>query len=92
MDYTFAQPAKVSECGLYWFDDTGQGGVRVPASWRLLYKDGEEWKPVETLDQFGVAKDKFNTVKFTPVTTTALRVEVQAQNNVSVGMQKWTVK
>ncbi len=92
VDYTFAQPAKVSECGLYWFDDTGQGGVRVPASWRLLYKDGETWKPVETLDQYGVAKDKFNTVKFTPVITTALRVEVQAQNNVSMGMQKWTVK
>ncbi len=92
VDYTFAQPAQVSECGLYWFDDTGQGGVRVPASWRLLYKDGETWKPVETPDPYGVAKDKFNTVKFTPVTTTALRLEVQAQNNVSMGLQKWTVK
>ncbi len=92
VDYTFAQPAKVSECGLYWFDDTGQGGVRVPASWRLLYKDGDSWKPVETVDQYGTAKDKFNTVKFTPVTTTALRVEVQAQQRVSMGIQKWTVK
>ena len=92
VDYTFTLPAKVSECGLYWFDDTGQGGVRVPASWRLLYKDGDEWKPVETRDRFGVEKDKFNTVKFTPVTTTALRVELQAQSGVSIGMQKWTVK
>lgn len=92
VDYTFAKLAKVSECALYWFDDTGQGSVRVPASWRLLYKDGEEWKPVETSDPFAVAKDKFNTVKFTPVTTTALRVELQAQPNVSIGLQKWTVK
>jgi hypothetical protein len=92
VDYTFAQPAKVGECGLYWFDDTGQGSVRVPASWRLLYKDGDEWRPVETQEQFGVAKDQFNIVKFTPVTTTALRVELQAQPNVSVGIQKWTVK
>jgi DUF1680 family protein len=97
VDYTFAQPAKVAECGLYWFDDTGQGSVRVPASWRLLYKDGDQWKPVETQElsgvaQFGVAKDRFNSVKFTPVTTTALRVELQAQPNFSVGMQKWTVK
>jgi len=30
-------------------------------------------------------------VKFTPVTTTALRVELQAQSKFSVGMQKWTV-
>jgi len=92
VDYTFAQPVTVSECGLYWFDDTGHGGVRVPASWRLLYKDGDEWKPVQTKDQFGTAKDQFNLVKFTPASTTALRVELQAQPNVSVGMQKWTVK
>jgi uncharacterized protein len=92
VDYTFTQAAKVSECGLYWFDDTGQGSVRVPASWKLLYKDGEEWKPVEAVDQYGVAKDKFNVVKFKPVNTTALRVELQAQPNFSVGMQKWTVR
>jgi uncharacterized protein len=92
VDYTFAQAASVSECRLYWFDDTGHGGVRVPASWRLLYKEGDEWRPVATQDQFGVAKNQFNVVKFTPVTTTALRVELQAQPNVSVGMQKWTVK
>jgi DUF1680 family protein len=92
VDYTFAQPAQVKECGLYWFDDTGHGSVRVPASWRLLYKDGEEWKPVETSDSYGTAKDRFNTVKFKPVTTTALRVELQALPNFAIGMQKWTVK
>jgi len=92
VDYTFTKPVQVSECGLYWFDDTGEGGVRVPASWRLLYKDGDQWKPIETQDQFAIAKDKFNSVKFTPVTTTALRVELQAQSNFSVGMQKWTLK
>ncbi len=32
---------------VYWFDDTGRGAVRVPASWRVLYKDGAEWKPVQ---------------------------------------------
>ena len=43
----FAKPATVSETQIYWFDDTGRGGVRVPKSWRLLYKDGNGWKPVE---------------------------------------------
>ena len=92
VDYSFASPATVSECGLYWFDDTGQGSVRVPASWRLLYKDGEQWKPVETTSSFGMAKNQFNKVVFKPVATTALRVELQAQPNFSVGVQKWTVK
>jgi len=92
VDYTFEKAATVSECGLYWFDDTGQGSVRVPASWRLLYKDGEEWKTVETSDPYAVEKDKFNTVTFKPVSTTALRVEVSAQERFSVGIQKWTAK
>jgi len=39
-----------------------------------------------------VEKDRFNKVTFQPVTTGALRVEVTAQPNVSVGIEKWTVK
>ena len=40
VEMTFEKPATVREAQLYWFDDTGRGGVRVPASWRLLYYDG----------------------------------------------------
>lgn len=92
VDYAFPAPVTVSQCGLYWFDDTGQGSVRVPASWRLLYRDGDEWKPVETGDHYAVAKDRFNPVTFKPVTTTGLRIELQAQPNFSIGVQKWTAK
>ncbi|HEV3201497.1 MAG TPA: glycoside hydrolase family 127 protein, partial [Bryobacteraceae bacterium] len=92
VEYTFEKPSTVTECALYWFDDIGQGSVRVPASWRLLYKDGDAWKPVETSDTFGVEKDKFNRVAFKAVTTTAMRVEVSAQPQFSVGIQKWTAR
>ena len=61
---TFAKPASVSEAQVYWFDDTGRGGVRVPKSWRLLYKDGNDWKPVEAAGEYGVARDAYNTVRF----------------------------
>ena len=40
----------------------------------------------------GVAKDKFNAVAFKPVTTTALRLELVMQPNVSAGVQEWKVK
>ena len=94
---TFAKPSTVSEAQVYWFDDTGRGGVRVPQSWRLLYKDpsaagGSDWKPVAASTPFGVAKDQFNAVHFAPVTTSALRLELVMQPNVSAGVQKWTVK
>jgi hypothetical protein len=92
LEMTFAKPATVSQTELYWFDDTGRGGVRVPASWRLLYKDGETWKPVETEGPFGVAKDAWNTLTFKPVMTTALRLEVTMQAGVSAGVQEWKVK
>jgi hypothetical protein len=45
--YELAAPASVSEVEVYWLDDTGSGECRLTASWRVLYKDGEEWKPVE---------------------------------------------
>ena len=92
IEYAFAKPATVSESSLYWFDDTGHGGVRVPASWKLLYKDGDQWKPVEATGPFGTAKDGYNTVKFKPVTTPGLRLELAMQPKFSAGVQRWRVK
>lgn len=93
IEMAFAKPSTVSQTELYWFDDTGHGGVRVPKSWRLLYKDRDgAWKPVRTPDAFGVAKDKYNVVHFMPVTTDALRLELVMQPGVSAGVQKWKVK
>jgi uncharacterized protein len=91
-EYAFARPTAVSEVQVYWFDDTGRGQVRVPASWRLLYRDGTTWKPVETADQFAVEKDRYNRITFQPVTTTGLRLEVTAQPQWSVGIQEWKAK
>jgi hypothetical protein len=92
IEMTFAKAATVSESQIYWFDDTGRGGVRVPASWKLLYKDGGQWKPVDTSDALGVAKDAWNRVSFKPVNTTALRLEVVMQPTFSAGLQEWKVK
>jgi hypothetical protein len=91
-EMTFATPSTVSEASIFWFDDTGRGEIRVPASWRLLYRDGASWKPVETTDPYGVAKDRFNRISFTPVTTPALRLEVNMQPTFSAGLQEWSVK
>jgi hypothetical protein len=39
-----------------------------------------------------VAKDAYNTVRFTPVRTTALRVEVVLPTDFSAGIQEWKVR
>jgi DUF1680 family protein len=92
VERTFDKPTEFSAAEVYWFDDTGHGGCRVPQSWRLLYKDGSDWKAVETSDNCSVAKDKFNRVGFTPVTTTALRLEVQLRPKFSGGILEWRMK
>jgi len=91
VERVFEKPTTISSVELYWFDDTGRGRCRVPQSWKLLYKSGDDWKPVETADPYGVAKDKFNKVTFQPVTTTALRLEVQLQPGFSGGILEWRI-
>jgi len=91
--YKFPKPRVVSWSDVYWFDDTGQGACRVPASWRLLYKEGNDWKEVKLAEgsAYGVERDKFNKVIFEPVTTAELRLEVKLQPDVSGGILEWRV-
>jgi hypothetical protein len=93
ISYQFAKPRKISESSAFWFDDTGVGQCRVPAEWRLLYKDGEEWKPVKLArgSEYGMAIDQFNKVTFEPIAATELRLEVKLKKDFSGGVLKWTV-
>jgi DUF1680 family protein len=91
IEYAFETPSTVSEVDVYWLDDTGSGECRTPASWRLLYRDGEEWKPVETAEPYGIAKDQYNKLRFKPVTTSGLRIEAKLQPEWSAGIQEWKV-
>jgi hypothetical protein len=43
----------------------------------VVYKDGTGWKPVNAPSSFTVEKDRFNRIAFPPVTTTAVRIEVE---------------
>jgi DUF1680 family protein len=88
----FDAPREVSAVGLYWFDDGPRGGCRVPASWRLLWRDGERWVPVAEPGAFGTAKDRFNEVLFATVRTTALRAEIVLQDGFSAGVLEWRIE
>jgi hypothetical protein len=91
--YRFPKEKKVDGCSVYWFDDTGRGGCRAPAEWRLSYHDGGEWKPVKLTDgsAYGVILNKFNTATFEPVTTRELRLEVKLKPDYSGGVLVWKV-
>ncbi len=88
----FPERRRVSRAEVYWFDDTGMGGCRVPASWRLLYREGTNWKPVLTGDAHGIERDVFNRVTFRAVETRALRLEIKLQDEFATGIHEWRIK
>jgi hypothetical protein len=91
VQYEFAEPVRVKGVEVYWFDDTGRGSCRVPAAWRVFYREGEEWREVTGADPCGVVPNAFNAVAFDPVETDALRLDVQLQQDVSAGVLEWVV-
>jgi hypothetical protein len=90
VQFDFGGPKTISRSAVYWFDDTGAGKCRVPASARLLYKVGDEWRFVPGGD-LGLKLDKLNEVTFAPITTTALRLDTQLQSQFSSGILEWQV-
>lgn len=92
IELDLAKPAKVSKVGVYWFDDTGRGECRVPASWKVKVKKGDEWVDVQGASAYPVYKDKMCEVTFTPVQTTAVRLEIQSQKDWAGGAFEVEVK
>ncbi len=90
--YEFVRPENVSGVEVYWLDlDHYDGNYRVPESWILYYKDGNSWKEVENLDEFGTKKDCYNVIRFKPVMTTGLKIAARLRKGVSGGIIEWKV-
>ncbi|HOZ84320.1 MAG TPA: glycoside hydrolase family 127 protein [Niabella sp.] len=90
--YEFETPQTVTSSKVYWFDDKPWGGCSIPESWKLYYKQGKEWVPVINRSAYEIAKDKYNSVNFEPVTTSALKLEVQLSKDNSAGLHEWIVQ
>lgn len=92
VQYDFDQAHSVSESKVYWYDDGPFGGCRIPVSWRILYKKGDEWIPVKNTTPYELAKDKYNSVQFEAVNTTALKLEFKLPEDNATGIHEWIVK
>jgi len=94
LQYAFAAPESLKGCAVYWFDDTGKGACRLPASWKVQSLDSDgQWIDVPVSGDYPVAKDKLCEVTFArPVTTRMLRLSVQLQPNVSGGVLEWKLQ
>ena len=89
----FGEARTVSRAKTYWWTEHYEhGGVRVPASWQLFYKDGDAWKPVPNASAYGVAANQYNEVIFDPVKTTELKMEIQFQPGRCGSLIRWRVE
>jgi hypothetical protein len=90
IQYTYAAPHRFNWTEIYWVDEGPSGGVyRPPVSWTLLSWDGKAWTPVERIYQEHEDSSRVSVVRFRPVTTTALRLQVQLERNYSAGITEW---
>ena len=61
---------------MYFFDDNQ--GIDMPSSWKLQYWNGSAYVDVPGASGYPLAPNQYNTVNFTTVSTTRLRVVLTA--------------
>ncbi|MDR3308909.1 MAG: glycoside hydrolase family 127 protein [Tannerella sp.] len=90
--YELTAPHTISSSSIYWFDDSPWGGCRVPKSWKLYYQNASgEWTPVNNTTSYPTVKDENNRVRFEPVTTKAVKIEVVLPDKNAAGLYEWSV-
>lgn len=92
VQYDFDKPHEVSQVEVYWFDDTGRGACRLPASWKLLCRKDDKWVEVADPSGYGCEGDQYNRAQFKPVTTDGMRIEIQLQEKWASGIHEWRVQ
>ncbi|MFG2045762.1 discoidin domain-containing protein [Dactylosporangium sp. NPDC048998] len=80
---TWGSAQTLSSADVYFFDDNG--GVRVPASWKLQSWNGTAYVDVPGASGYPIAVNQYNHVTFTQVSTTRLRV-LLTSGAASVGL------
>lgn len=81
------KPIDLQSFSVYWFDDAK--GVRLPTSWYLEYRDGEEWKPfpLYATDAYSTYKDRFNMIHpASNIHTDQFRMIIHPQSEYAVGI------
>jgi len=92
VQYDFPGEQTIRETFVYWLvHDHYDFSYRVPVSWKLLYKKGDQWLPVKNQNPYFTEKDQYNSVSFEPVKTTAVRLVALLQEEYSAGILEWKV-
>jgi len=88
VEFAFPEPTAVRGVEVYWFDDTGRGECRLPASWTVKVKAGGTWREPAGIEGLGCEKDRFNRTTFARVTAEGVRIEIQGPETFAVGIHE----
>ncbi len=91
VQYDFEEAAKVSSSKIYWFDDGPWGGCRIPDDYELQYLENGKWKNVSIEKADAISKDQWNSIKFKPIQTKAMRLRVKLPVEYSAGIHEWAI-
>jgi hypothetical protein len=81
----------VSACEVSWHIDPTNPSSQPPKSWKLFARVADEWVAVAEPSGYGLDPAAPNTVTFTPVEASAMRLEVFAEEGVSAGPAAWRI-
>lgn len=91
VQYEWPTPQRIGSSEVFWREDPSRG-LTLPTAARLCWLDGDRWVPVTTGDQpLAVARDRWCRLDFTPVATTALRLEIDQPAGAATALHRWRV-
>lgn len=90
IEYQFGSAETVSGVDVYWLEKEDTV-FQLPESWRLIYFSNGEWLPVEMPEEPEITAGEYNSVRFEPISTTALRLELKLRDQQGGGIHEWRV-
>ena len=93
LQYDFPEPKTISKAEVFWFTNGDSAGkTALPDSWQVEYQDAAgDWKPLAVKGDYPVEPSKWNTVRFKPVQTGAVRLVVQLREDRTAGVHEFRV-
>ncbi len=89
VQYDWPVAVSTNKIEVYWWNESE--AIHVPVATRLFYWDGHDFVPVQTEATLGHEIDCYNGLRFDEITTTRLRLEMDAQEKFSTGILEWKV-
>jgi uncharacterized protein len=94
IQYDLPQAITIARSDIHWFEDTGQGGgCDYPETFSHEYWTGASWAPMQLQHDYTNMIDlyggHFTIVRFTPVTTSKIRLKVTLRPGKSAGILEW---